>query len=1140
MKLNAQNPKAIVISHLHLVGWHWLSDSRTLPIDGSVFITGKNGAGKSTVLDAFRLLFLLQTKWQKKGKKVRPVESFVRGTINESAADGPSCKRPDKATTHVAAELHDLAENRYIVIGVCAQMEPMDDRAEVKWWYAEDHRLANFPLLREENGKQLVLPLEDILAQPNGEAITVCRTATEAKKKWSVLFGLTDNYVGDDKAFAEWVKIETAGISIDGKENVGDIDRFIKDFVLQRNPEKIKQQQQETEAFRDHYSRFAETRKVLEARQAEAAVLDALRQLDEQYRQADREEAQLHIAAALAERDRLEADLHREEQARDEAARQTGRLEEQLAAASRDHDTYTQAILRLRDSDEVRALEGLRGRKQEVSAALDRAKAAAHELYKNVDSCVRPLANDMREVFGTPLVDAAFLTAFGAPEDASAALAPALRRLHSDLEQALPQLRDRQNQLTAARRDIEKEWKSVAASIRTLEKGTTSVDEAGRQAAQVQSAIAEQFRAESITDTPMLLCDLMDYRDESWAEAAEAYMGPYRYAVFVLPQNYLRAAQIYKELCRADRKLFGVTLVDTSALPMDGGTAPDTLPTVFDIENPYALAYVRYSYGNVTLVDDAAAISRQAGTFLSRDGMRYSRFSLQRMRPVQHKVIGKAARQQMLHEFRARQNELNTSLLDTKSAEARCQSILNRMDSSRYHAFRLHAEEQLLTGAQTAALRQELNAVTREITDFKGSTALQNMAELEEKQRLCRESRQSLENDMVAARAQTQRHEEEAARIMQAQTANDAVLADLAAQDATAYNGAVQFWQELQSGTRKGFRTLTQEFEQRISDIGRDKVRLNERMASRQRDFCGRAAADYDTNGAASMPVYLNIAQNYAVAILAKLQAQCSENEKTAYEYFERSVLSTPKKEYDAAAATLKKINGILKKLPFEDMVYSFAPPQPAPGYEDYFEMLFSAENEARTDQTSLLGNAFDEKYGDTRRRLFDELIAADSIENCPLLNYLTYCRFDMQYSSTVDPALRGSVGKRGADGSTSEADVPCYIALAAALVQKWNRDNRSSVDITNPHALKMMMVDEAFFSMDVQRTKAIIRFIQDSLGIQIFCAAPPDKYGSIGYLMDGVIRMTNNSVTHQRMMEYLPISEYEDLYDEDGDAKSI
>ena len=39
---------------------------------------------------------------------------------------------------------------------------------------------------------------------------------------------------------------------------------------------------------------------------------------------------------------------------------------------------------------------------------------------------------------------------------------------------------------------------------------------------------------------------------------------------------------------------------------------------------------------------------------------------------------------------------------------------------------------------------------------------------------------------------------------------------------------------------------------------------------------------------------------------------------------------------------------------------------------------------------------------------------------------------------------------------------------------------------------------------------------------------------------MDGVIRMTNNSVTHQRMMEYLPISEYEDLYDEDGDAKSI
>ena len=100
-----------------------------------------------------------------------------------------------------------------------------------------------------------------------------------------------------------------------------------------------------------------------------------------------------NIAAALAERDRLEADLHREELARDEAARQTGRLEEQLAAAIRDHDTYTQAILRLRDSDEVRALEGLRGQ-------LDR--RGAHRARRSVDEdrCTRPERRLLQEAAG--------------------------------------------------------------------------------------------------------------------------------------------------------------------------------------------------------------------------------------------------------------------------------------------------------------------------------------------------------------------------------------------------------------------------------------------------------------------------------------------------------------------------------------------------------------------------------------------------------------------------------------------------------------------------------------------------------------------------------------------------------------------
>lgn len=87
---------AIRIEKFMPLNWHFLEECDPLPFGRSTFITGVNASGKSTLIDAMRLLFFVTTtKFNKANaiagdKKSRTLLSYVYG------ADGFSLcrKRP--------------------------------------------------------------------------------------------------------------------------------------------------------------------------------------------------------------------------------------------------------------------------------------------------------------------------------------------------------------------------------------------------------------------------------------------------------------------------------------------------------------------------------------------------------------------------------------------------------------------------------------------------------------------------------------------------------------------------------------------------------------------------------------------------------------------------------------------------------------------------------------------------------------------------------------------------------------------------------------------------------------------------------------------------------------------------------------
>ena len=100
---------------------NWLYFSKELIEVGDVnFLTGKNGAGKSTVIDALQIVLLGETNARNfnqaaNEKSQRTLDGYLRADMDENS---PYSRRGKDFSTFIACEYYDDIESRYFVTGV--------------------------------------------------------------------------------------------------------------------------------------------------------------------------------------------------------------------------------------------------------------------------------------------------------------------------------------------------------------------------------------------------------------------------------------------------------------------------------------------------------------------------------------------------------------------------------------------------------------------------------------------------------------------------------------------------------------------------------------------------------------------------------------------------------------------------------------------------------------------------------------------------------------------------------------------------------------------------------------------------------------------------------------------------------------
>ena len=196
----------------------------------------------------------------------------------------------------------------------------------------------------------------------------------------------------------------------------------------------------------------------------------------------------------------------------------------------------------------------------------------------------------------------------------------------------------------------------------------------------------------------------------------------------------------------------------------------------------------------------------------------------------------------------------------------------------------------------------------------------------------------------------------------------------------------------------------------------------------------------------------------------------------------------------DTGVRTLKALNYELEKLKFGTDRFRIDWSHWVPEFAEYYRFFSAAYDLAETQES---GGLFDEQVLSpencaVRDRLL-KLLLSDDQERAQkelqrIADYRNYRRYEIWKES--DSGSRVALSEWGT-GSGGQLETPAYIVRAAVVTNRLKHFEKGG-------NLRLLVNDESFAKMDERRAHDVMKFIRDSLGMQLICAMPTKHAGAL------------------------------------------
>ena len=1068
----------ILLKKVRLINWYGFANV-TAPIGFFTLIAGKNGNGKSAMLDAVKYAAYGDTVFNKssEGKGSRTVSSYTRGLLDATA--GTYMRPPEKVPnvySHIVLEFFDQAEEKSFLLGVVIETNASNNYQTYR--YVIDRK-----------------SMEEINHTYDKEGILMPYSATELQKQYKLTM------LNREQGLPKFMQMTGLKLSINqmpvylrklrgimSYDPEAKIDRFIRESVLEEK--------------NVDFSKLIEAKNNIERlNHTFHAVQEEIEELEHILGEYDTFESESNrllsddIKIVYKKKKDLRAGIEALEKKKEEAEKKQKEVNQNLQILDEQlnelDNRLVQARVSLRQMDGARIVEEERGRLALLKKEKGEWRAKCRELEDFQTKVSEILHSFMVE--GQTVEKKEILSSLCESDYSSAEKEFAADGLKRLVEQAYDEKIREIDRLNLAAEELNRKLNIQEKILEDCKKHRSTYDRIPDYV-ELRNEINREFEQRKIKSRAQFACEyVISLTDETWRDAIEAFLGPRRYSILVEPQYYDIADDVLNRSSHKYAHLFNTKLLMRKELNPEA----DSVVHMLEIKNEAAKRYFEFQLGRMHAVELQQvrnfenAISKEGRVSVAMDSyfLRLDRigvyylgqkiYELNRIRAEKEIRRIREEKQSVLEkrrELQNRKNRLNGDKAFFRSyayeAPSKYQEVSRLCRDSEDQLKRL--EKALKNNREYLELNQLIEQMQNEQRGMKQARGKldQENSSLGAEIQLCGARRQQKKIELEAEEGRFRKYEINAYTVVQK---------------------AVEAYEKfLAGGTQGGL--LAQETRGRIA---RSIEQHRKELFTLQAAYNSRYPGSELVVGTEGRELYAARKDRIWMDNLQEIRQELDAQTRRYEDIFKNEFVLNIRKYCEKARDDLKQINGELVKLNFSakyqfDVHYvkdgtEYAKIIEYARYLEEREQLGSSDGQMTFDMFTSVSDEEGEHLEKELRKIINRIIEKNSEETIArFADYRNYMTYEILVSNQI--LDRAKLSRQTGFNSGAEVQIPYLLILSSALLMIYNQRVNST---------RLVFIDEPFAKMDPGNVKLMLNFMRQQKLQVIFCS--PDKTETIG-----------------------------------------
>lgn len=1063
---------------LLLVQWARFQNE-CIRLEGSTLLTGVNGSGKSTVLDAMTYLLTGNTQFNKAAKdRDRTVIGYVRGDTKSNGTE--RYLRTGEVISYIAMEFWSPLDQSFLVAGVCMESDN-EIACRSSWFICRDARIDEINFTSTEGKRIRFTPKNELAVR--GEKLRSAEFLGKERGVEQVLraLGLRCN--------ASKYRSRLLKMMAFNPEN--NIDQFIQGCVLE--PGKV----DSLKELRDQRRQFEHIKEMYENLRSSKAQLETVEQRTGEY---ERKLRSLRIRELML--------LYQELREREEEKKQEElRLEalktkmERLELRQKELDKrYKEAGERCRIAENNDIFRGVR----ESIQALERQAEKLNEEKEKQENDLALLMKLQAQISAILKWVDPFIEVEEEDRNCLAHLSEGGRQIEEKLRSYLRFKEQMQGQKQIfweeeihcgdRIRQLDQELDELEMEIKQL-KSNQMVFPKNAEAA--KRIIYEELKQQGIQTDVRLFAELVqEVKDAEWRAAIETFLGRKRFYIIVDGQYCHKAMEILER-----RRLHGVHVVITDKLPetdISAGSAAEMLV----IPNAYARRYANYLLNGIHLCGSLEELHEYPRGGLMKNGMLAKSYAVSNMDMdgTEFCLGGDAIKLQLnrKEEAKKQKQEERKSSQKNMDQSRRYRSGIEEVDWETAHYDFDAARSLEATLERKSRIQQDIDKMQNN-PDF--LAVLQEQQDAEREYEALGGAIKVTAGDIGSCKKEQEQSEaaleKAAGEIYQLNQDYDRQCME----HLELKRPMLEEYEKLLKGKTGTWRAITKKT---VMNLSTEVDACVKQMESAQIEYCKLAEIDINRRGTGYIPFYRDEYRNIANIKIEEAHNKLEEQGKRLESAFMNDFVAEINETIQAARDEIEGINRELKKIPFGNDTYRFIMTEKA-DRSVFFRICKKLEQYMNSPEV-YMNSARDDEEMEHDIQEFMSVILEEEDET-EYTDYRKYFTYDMKILSRQgSQEIEADLSKKQGSASNGEKQTPYFIILAASLLQYYPKQVCCA---------RLAFIDEAFSALSRERIEQMVKYFEENQ-FQVFYAAPPEKISSIGDFIESTVSLvTSGRYTH-------------------------